>query len=70
MVTVRLNPNPVLPLKLLASVFAGLDQKVWDNRLGSAQGTLGGLSPRRRRLIAMHWRTVGPEHGIAYEKPR
>jgi uncharacterized protein YndB with AHSA1/START domain len=32
-VVVRLSPNPIGPLKLLASVFARIGQKVWDERL-------------------------------------
>jgi uncharacterized protein YndB with AHSA1/START domain len=40
MVTVRLNPNPVGPLKLLDSVFARIGQKVWDSRLARLKGVL------------------------------
>jgi uncharacterized protein YndB with AHSA1/START domain len=40
MITVRLNPNPVGPLKLLASVFARIGQRVWDNRLARLKRVL------------------------------
>ena len=39
-VAVRLNPNPVGPLKLLSPVFARIGQKVWDKRLARLKGAL------------------------------
>jgi uncharacterized protein YndB with AHSA1/START domain len=39
-VTVRLNPNPVGPLKLLSPLFARIGQGVWDKRLARLKGAL------------------------------
>jgi uncharacterized protein YndB with AHSA1/START domain len=39
-VAVRLNPNPVGPLKLIAPVLARIGQKVWDKRLARLKGAL------------------------------
>jgi uncharacterized membrane protein len=44
-VSVRLNPNPVGPLKLLSPVFARIGQKVWDERLARIKAALES-SPR------------------------
>ena len=44
-VVVRLNPNPVGPLKLLSPVFARIGQKVWDGRLARLKTALES-SPR------------------------
>jgi uncharacterized protein YndB with AHSA1/START domain len=39
-VAVRLNPNPVGPLKLLSPVFARIGQRVWDKRLARLKDAL------------------------------
>jgi uncharacterized protein YndB with AHSA1/START domain len=44
-VSVRLNPNPVGPLKLLSPVFARIGQKVWNERLARIKAALES-SPR------------------------
>jgi len=44
-VSVRLNPNPVGPLKLLSPVFARIGQKFWDERFARLKAALES-SPR------------------------
>ena len=44
-VSVRLNPNPIGPLKLLSPFFARIGQKVWDERLARIKAVLES-SPR------------------------
>ena len=44
-VSVRLNPNPAGPLKLLSPVFARIGQKVWNERLARIKAALES-SPR------------------------
>jgi uncharacterized membrane protein len=39
-VTVRLNPNPIGPLKLLSPVFARIGERVWDKRLARLRDAL------------------------------
>jgi uncharacterized membrane protein len=39
-VTVRLNPNPIGPLKLLSPVFARIGERVWDKRLARLKDAL------------------------------
>src|SRR5687767_14370022 len=39
-VTVRLNPNPIGPLKLLSPVFARIGKRVWDERLARLKDAL------------------------------
>jgi hypothetical protein len=39
-VTVRLNPNPIGPLKLLSPVFARIGERVWDQRLARLKDAL------------------------------
>lgn len=39
-VSVRLNPNPIGPLKLLSPVVARIGQKVWDKRLARLKAAL------------------------------
>ena len=39
-VVVRLNPNPVGPLKLLSPIFARIGQKVWDERLARLKAAM------------------------------
>lgn len=39
-VTVRLNPNPIGPLKLLSPVFARIGEMVWDKRLARLKDAL------------------------------
>ena len=39
-VTVRLNPNPIGPLKLLSPVFARIAERVWDRRLARLKDAL------------------------------
>lgn len=39
-VVVRLNPNPVGPLKLLSPVFARIGHKVWDKRLARLKAAM------------------------------
>jgi len=39
-VVVRLNPNPVGPLKLLSAVFARIGQKAWDERLARLKAAM------------------------------
>jgi uncharacterized membrane protein len=51
-VVVRLNPNPVGPLKLLSPVFARIGQKVWDKRLARLKAAVES-SPRN---VAVHTR--------------
>lgn len=44
-VTVRLDPNPVAPLKLLSPVFARIGQKVWDRRLARVRAAMESSPP-------------------------
>ena len=39
-VTVRLNPDPIGPLKLLSPIFARIGERVWDKRLARLKDAL------------------------------
>jgi hypothetical protein len=39
-VAVRLNPDPVWPLRFLSPIFARIGQKVWDRRLARIKRAL------------------------------
>jgi hypothetical protein len=42
---VRLDPNPVAPLKLLSPVFARIGKKVWDRRLARIKAAMESSPP-------------------------